>query len=233
MPELPAMRVLRALGALLDYPRREILEALPEIAAEIAASTLIGPGEKERLARLVAELRDTDPLLLEERYVELFDTGRSMSLCLFEHVHGDSRERGQAMVELKSLYERAGLKLDPHVLPDYLPVVLEYLSCREPDEVRGMLADCAHILRIIGTRLAARTSPYAAVFDALLTIAGERGIEMPKGMAAAEPARDIDEEWEEAPAFGPGSPEDRRGREPDVRPIHFMPRKRRTGGATG
>ena len=130
------MIVLRALGALLSYPREEIRQALPEIADAIRNSPLIGPRERESLFALIDALRTGDLLEAEERYVDLFDRGRATSLHLFEHLHGEARDRGQAMVDLKRLYERAGYELSSRELPDYLPVVLEYLSCRDLQETR-------------------------------------------------------------------------------------------------
>jgi nitrate reductase delta subunit len=221
---------LRALGALLTYPRRDLLAALPEIRAAIVASTLLGLREKERVAQLIEELHGTDPLELEERYVDLFDRGRSTSLCLFEHVHGESRERGQAMVDLKNVYERAGFRLASNELPDYLPAVLEYLSYGTSAEAHEMLTDCAHILRAIGERLVSRGSCYAAAIDALLTVAGESGLDWSTAPAPPEPIPHVDEEWMDAPAFGAGSQKNQ-SPEAGVTPIHFMPRKGRPTGA--
>ena len=217
------MITFRALGALLTYPGRELVDALPEVAALLDSSQLLGRAQKQRLADLVAELRRTDPYELEERYVALFDRGRATSLHLFEHVHGDSRERGQAMVDLGRVYERAGFHLAESELPDYLPAVLEYLSCRNMAEAREMLGDCAHILRAVGERLAGRGSRYAAVFDALLAAAGESGVDWDNS-PAVEPEPATDDDWAEAPAFGP-APTGPAGRRPAVEPIHFMPRK--------
>ena len=199
------MLTFRALGALLTYPGRELIEALPEIAGVLESSRLIGTVQKQRLADLGTDLRRADRYELEERYVALFDRGRATSLHLFEHVHGDSRERGQAMVDLGRVYERAGFQLAENELPDYLPAVLEYLSCRPVAEARDTLGDCAHILRAVGERLAGRGSRYAAVFDAILHAAGERGVDWGKAPPAeTEPA--TDDEWAEAPAFGPAQP---------------------------
>jgi len=220
---------LRALGALLTYPRSELRDALPEIRAVLSESIVLGPAEKERVTKLIEELHGADPFELEERYVDLFDRGRWISLCLFEHVHGDSRERGQAMVDLKKVYERAGFQLASNELPDYLPAVLEYLSYRTPAEVREMLADCAHILRAIGERLASRRSRYAAVLDALLAAAGQSGLDWSTAPAPPEPIPHVDEDWMDAPAFGAGS-QNNQSPERGVTPIHFMPhRGRRTG----
>jgi nitrate reductase delta subunit len=199
------MLTFRALGALLAYPGRELIEALPEISGVVESSRLIGAAQKQRLSDLVSELRRADPFELEERYVALFDRGRATSLHLFEHVHGDSRERGQAMVDLGRVYERAGFNLAGSELPDYLPAVLEYLSCRPIAEAREMLGDCAHILRAVGERLAGRGSRYAAVFDAVLAAAGESGVDLGKA-PAPEPEPPTDDDWAEAPAFGPARP---------------------------
>src|SRR5215472_3180446 len=226
------MVVLRALCALLTYPRRELLAALPEIQGVLASAPLLDAVRRQRLERLIAELSEGDPLDLEQRYVSRFDTGRATCLWLFEHVHGESRDRGQAMVDLKGIYERAGFHLAANELPDYLPAVLEYLSCRDLTEARDMLGDCAHILRKIGESLASKGCPYAAVFDALLVIAAQPGLALPTASAApaASPMNleHVDEDWMEPPAFGVGSksPAAERG----VTPLRFMPRKARHEG---
>ncbi len=226
------MVVLRALGALLTYPRPELLAALPEIDDVLADSPLLDAARRGHLERLIAELGDGEPLELEERYVSLFDTGRATCLWLFEHVHGESRERGQAMVDLKAIYERAGFRLAANELPDYLPAMLEYLSYRDLTEVRDMLGDCAHILRKLGENLASRGSRYAAVFDALLAIAAQPGIELAAttgtAAAAAESLSPLDDDWMDAPAFGPGSAGP--AAEDGVMPLRFMPRKARREG---
>src|SRR6516165_1178233 len=202
----PSMIVLRALGALLSYPQEEIRRALPEIAEVIRASQLIPPPQREDLLTLIGELRADDLLKVEERYVELFDRGRAASLHLFEHLHGEGRDRGQAMVDLKRLYESAGYELSSTELPDYLPVVLEYLSCRDIRETRELLGDCAHILRRIGESLIARGSSYAAVLQALLIIAGEDPIDAAAVPPVKERTENLDRDWFEQPVFGAEPP---------------------------
>jgi nitrate reductase delta subunit len=196
------MIVLRALGALLSYPRGEVRQALPEIAEAIRTSRLIPPRQREELFALIDELGADDLLETEERYVELFDRGRTASLHLFEHLHGESRDRGQAMVDLRRLYERSGYELSSRELPDYLPVVLEYLSCRDLQETRELLGDCAHLLRRIGQSLIARGSRHAAVLQALLVIAGENPIDVAAVPRVMERAENLDRDWFEQPAFG-------------------------------
>lgn len=197
------MIVFRALGALLGYPRSELRDALPEIADVVRKSTLIGSPDRTAVLGLIDLLGSADPLWVEERYVELFDRGRATSLHLFEHVHGDARDRGEAMVELKMIYERAGFCLTANELPDYLPVLLEYLSCRDLREAREMLSDCAHVLRATGEALLQRGSPYSAVFQTLLTIIGETGLDTKAVSPSVAETEDLDRDWFERPAFAP------------------------------
>ena len=200
------MIVLRALSALLSYPRDELRQALPEIADAIHNSPLVATREREGLMALIEELAAGDLLETEERYVELFDRGRATSLHLFEHLHGESRDRGEAMVELKRLYEHAGFELSTGVLPDYLPVVLEYLSCRDLAEARGVLSDCAHLLKVIARALMTRNSAYASVMQALLVIAGEAPVDIQSVRRVYESVENLDRDWFEEPAFSDGIP---------------------------
>ena len=195
------MLIFKAFSALLSYPSVELQQALPEIADLVRATPLLSPRERRCLLDLVEDLRGADLLVLEERYVDLFDRGRALSLHLFEHLHGESRDRGEAMVDLKRHYERAGFELAARELPDYLPVLLEFLSCRDLAEARDMLADCAHILTTIGRSLIARRSRYAAILQALIVIAGERPIDVDKVPPVKERVETLDRDWAEQPAF--------------------------------
>ncbi len=195
------MLVLRALGALVSYPGAEIRAALPEIAQIVSDAALLSEADREPVLSLIATLGIGDPMETEERYVELFDHNRATSLHLFEHLHGEARDRGQAMVELKHVYEQGGFDLSSRELPDYLPVVLEYLSCRDLPEARDMLGDCADILRSIGQAVARRNSPYVAVFQALLSIAGAAPVDVASASRQKPKPRDLDREWAEQPAF--------------------------------
>jgi nitrate reductase delta subunit len=195
------MIVLRALSALLSYPTQELRRALPEIAAVVRSSPLVAAREREGLLKLIDDLASGDLLDAEERYVELFDRGRATSLHLFEHLHGEARDRGQAMVELKRHYEHAGYELSSRELPDYLPVLLEYLSCRDLQETRDLLGDCARILKQIGEALIARDSAYRAVLQALLVIAGEAPLDIATVRRVVERPDTLDKDWIEQPAF--------------------------------
>jgi nitrate reductase delta subunit len=214
--------VLKALGALLTYPSPELVAAMPEINALVAGETRLPTGLKAELGTFAAELASGDLLDLQERYVGLFDRGRRTSLHLFEHVHGDSRDRGQAMVDLKDVYARAGLVLAPGELPDYLPVVLEYLAQRPFADTLDMIGDCAHIVRSIGEALARDGSPYAAIAKALLALVGAAGLA--RGSAAVEVAEPpLDDEWREEPVFF--GPPGGCGASTPSSIVHFVPRR--------
>lgn len=200
------MRTFKALAALLEYPEPELLAALDEIASALADEGLLNESDIAALQPLFAHLGEHDLLDVQQAYVELFDRARAVSLNLFEHVHGETRDRGQAMVDLNDLYASHGMVLAARQLPDYLPVFLEYLASRPLDEARQTLAETAHVLEAIGSALAARRSPYAAVFLALLRLAGERHPEQRLAAApatgptsVAEDPEAMDREWMEAP----------------------------------
>lgn len=198
----------KALSALLSYPTAELQGAIGEIVDAIRAENLVAAEPREALERFAGEIAAADLYDLQECYVDLFDKTRRLSLHLFEHVHGESRDRGQAMVDLARLYESGGLELDASELPDYLPLFLEYLSTRSLDEARGVLADALHIVTALEERLAARKSGYAAVFSAIRSAAGGHAVApAPEGSVTPDEGdlAALDAAWEEtAVTFGPG-----------------------------
>lgn len=214
------MKTYLALSALLSHPEPELLEALSEIGATLEAEALLPRAARREVAALIGELASGELYGLQERYVSLFDRSRALSLHLFEHVHGESRDRGQAMVDLLATYAKRGVRVTEGELPDYLPAFLEFLSLAPPDEARGLLGETAHILRGVGDRLAERGSRYSAVFGALLAIAGEPGLatKLAEGLAPAEDLTAIDREWKD-PEVDFGGPQG------GPQPIQFYPRR--------
>ncbi|MGE0876421.1 MAG: nitrate reductase molybdenum cofactor assembly chaperone [Burkholderiales bacterium] len=207
---------LRALAALLAYPEAELVAAVPELRPLFAK-------DKGVLA-LLDELASSPLHELQERYVELFDRSRALSLHLFEHVHGESRDRGQAMVDLAQTYASRGMEAAGNELPDYLPVFLEFASLLPREEAAGLLGETADILRGIGDRLADRGSRYSAVFAALLAAAGEAGLARPlaKRRTPGEensPAA-IDKAWMDEPVTFMGAAPPAGG----AQPVKFYPK---------
>lgn len=188
---------MRALARLLSYPDAALRAGLPAIREALQAEAALSRSRLAEVDALAAQLASQDPLEVEARYVECFDRGRATSLHLFEHVHGDSRDRGPAMIDLTKTYEGAGLFLGPNELPDYLPVVLEFASTRTPQEASAFLGETAHILNAIFSALRKRGSPYASLLGAVIELAGEKAQSVP---VAPEPS--IDETWAEPEAFG-------------------------------
>ena len=206
------IRSLKVLSLLLAYPTEEIAAAAPSFAAVLDEEGLLPEGRHGALRRLAAQLAERDLYDVEERYVLLFDRTRSLSLHLFEHVHGESRDRGQAMVELKQLYAANGLEMPANELPDYLPLFLEFLSTRPLGEAREYLADIVHIVSVLKERLRRRKSIYAEVCAALETLAGVKPDRQEVEELLERPDDDphdldaIDRVWAEEPVTfgGPG-----------------------------
>ena len=193
----PSMTLtLRVLSTLLGYPDARLREALPELRGALRTECALAPDRLEGILALIASLEVADALLVESDYVELFDRGRATSLHLFEHVHGDSRERGPVMVDLGETYARAGLLLDDGELPDYLPAVLEFVASQPPREAKAFLGEMSHIFNAILGALKERDSAYAGVLLGLLELAGET-------TQATEPAAEVplDEAWAEPIVF--------------------------------
>jgi nitrate reductase delta subunit len=139
-------RTLKALSLILSYPSRELQDAMGEVGVVLGADTRIEPDTRAALQTLADGFATADLYGLQESYVMLFDRSRTLSLNLFEHVHGESRDRGSAMVSLIETYRMAGFEPTTSELPDHLPVLLEFLSTRPFAEVQEILADAAHIV---------------------------------------------------------------------------------------
>ncbi|MFA7269144.1 MAG: nitrate reductase molybdenum cofactor assembly chaperone [Sterolibacterium sp.] len=195
----------RALAALLSYPHEELLGSLAELRDVFYTDQRLKSADRAALGRLLDRLHDADLMDSESEYIDTFDRGRAASLNLFEHVHGESRDRGQAMVDLLALYERHDLALTVRDLPDFLPVFLEFLSLLDESEAQQQLQEVQHLLETIGATLTRRASPYAAVFQALLRLAGERHPERQLSNREGAPVEEdttfeaIDQAWADQP----------------------------------
>lgn len=199
-------RTYRALAALIAYPTEALQAATGEIAAVLVEEGLVSAPRRAAIDDLLAELVGSDIYELQERYFTLFDRSRTLSLHLFEHVHGESRDRGQAMADLIQLYRDHGFEPAASELPDFMPLFLEFLSLLPGHEAQALLAEPAGILQALAERLVTRRSTYAAVFQALATLANAPATGEPD--TSAEDPDDLvalDAAWEEAAVhFGPG-----------------------------
>ncbi|MGK5079890.1 nitrate reductase molybdenum cofactor assembly chaperone [Janthinobacterium sp. HLX7-2] len=206
------------LSRLLLYPEPELIAHLPQLETALAAT----PEWQALVSPLLAHLGNSKLIDLQQQYVATFDRNPSHSLHLFEHIHGESRDRGQAMVDLMEEYKRHGLQMVGDDLPDFVPLFLEFLAQLDGETAGRLLGDAVHVLAHIGRKLTANGSPYAPVFTVL-----ERLSPVAAEMLAEPPIRDMDEALE---TFGPGAD----GVEPllrpapgGVHPVHFHPQPRR------
>jgi nitrate reductase molybdenum cofactor assembly chaperone NarJ/NarW len=187
---------------LLEYPDAALWQHQQEMLEALASSEKLVAEDARKLGDFLRYLTARDLLDAQADYSELFDRGRATSLLLFEHVHGESRDRGQAMVDLMAQYERHGLELDSNELPDHLPLYLEYLAQLPEDEAIAGLKDVAPILGLLSARLQQRESRYAALFELLLKLADTRVDSQKVAEKIADEARDdtpqaLDAVWEE------------------------------------
>ncbi|TAM00290.1 MAG: nitrate reductase molybdenum cofactor assembly chaperone [Paraburkholderia sp.] len=223
----PQPMTYRLIATLLEYPEPALVEALDEVRAMVRDERAFGAEVREKLLRFIDYLGSRELLALQENYVALFDRGRSTSLHLFEHVHGESRDRGQAMIDLLQMYEKHGMLLRPGQLPDYLPVFLEYLSILDAGEAHKLLGETAEILQSITAGLARRNSHYAYVIGALLPFAGLGKTELPEFAhdddAGAPHDKDglraLDAAWADEPVQFMGAGQ------PATAPVEFHPRR--------
>lgn len=166
---------LRVLSALLRYPDATVRDGISELAEALADEGLLSPAQRASIEPLFTQLDQTDLLDSQEAYVALFDRGRALSLHLFEHVHGESRDRGQAMVDLRERYVAQGLEIAANELPDYIPLFLEYLSVLPPAQAAEELAQPGVILSALAERLEEKATPWAAPMRILADLAGAGG----------------------------------------------------------
>jgi nitrate reductase delta subunit len=237
-------RQLRALALLLDYPRDDVQVHLTEVSAVLGPLEPDHPTPRESLRELIDHMATTDLMDLQAEFVDIFDRGRSTSLNLFEHVHGDSRDRGQAMVDLLAQYQEVGLDLQSKELPDYLPVYLEYCSVLDPSAARDALEEVALLVAHLTVALDRRDSLWVAVTSAICRLSGvsdwralveqQTGQEerpptpgprdiQSEGLPADWTAAGLDAVWAEEPVdfLGACNPQQAT---PSVQTVQFMPR---------
>lgn len=204
------MKILKVLSLLIDYPTNELFEGETLALSKqiVIKSTLISPEVRQQIIDLIDDMIEIGSLEAQARYDGLFERGRSLSLWLFEHVHGESRDRGQAMVDLMDQYQQAGFEIGLKELPDYLPMYLEFLAYQaavtgDDIQIRIDIADVSHIIALLAARLKDRGSLYEGCFNALLQIAGKPLVvveelqQQVKKEQRDDTKEALDEEWEE------------------------------------
>ena len=206
------MITFKALSALLDYPTAEMVASLSAIEAALAEERALGEEELLAVRHFICDLERRELLDLQERWINLFDRSKRLALHLYEHSYGESRDRGQAMVNLALTYRMNGFELNAAEMPDYLPLFLEFLSVIPEVHARRYLTDAIEIIEALRIRLEERDSTYAALLAALVTLAQREADDVEvEAILAGEPEdpKDLDEldrEWAEEPVdFTAGS----------------------------
>ncbi len=209
------MKTLKVLSVLLTYPTPELLEAADELKAVLRREGVLKKQALNGVLNLVDALVEGDLFDAQERYILLFDRTRSLSLHLFEHVHGESRDRGQAMVDLIKVYEDGGFTPTISELPDFLPLFLEFAAIQTPEAALELIGQPGHVFAALSERLGKRQSPYQAVFIALVALSKAKLDEAALAALRAEPDPEpddleaLDAAWaEEEVSFGPGAAAD-------------------------
>lgn len=218
-------KTLKVIGFLLSYPEDPVSPVADEINQVLAQESWLSPSMRKAIGDFMAAQATSDLMDIQEDYVDLFDRTPSLSLHLFEHVHGDSRDRGQAMVELDGLYREIGLENMSEHTPDYLPMFLEYLSLLPVDKARDNLDSAIDVIAAIGERLKKRSSGYAVLFAALQEAASRKPDQ--RKLKAAMAVHDggmmtqteMDSAWEEQFALGDPSTQNGEGTCPKVQDI--------------
>ena len=213
------MKTFKVLSALLSYPSAELQAAAGEMKSVLRAEGALKGAALQGVEALIDGLATGDLDDAQERYILLFDRTRSLSLHLFEHVHGESRDRGQAMVDLIALYEKGGFTPATTELPDFLPLFLEFAATQDPVEAIELVGQPGHVFAALGERLAKRSSPYEAVFAALVALSKAKLDPAALDALRAEPDPEPDDlealdlAWEEEEVrFGPGAATDACGK---------------------
>jgi nitrate reductase delta subunit len=201
------------------------MDHLPEVAAALYEMPKLSKKVQVGLEEFVNNLETSDLMDSQENYVECFDRGRATSLHLFEHVHGDSRERGQAMVDLLQTYKEGGLQLSANELPDHLSIILEFASTLPLDQAKQFVGEMAHILNAVYSTLVARNNRYAWLIAAAIEFSGEKF----KVVELKIEEESMDEEWAEPPAFG-GCSTRGQSKPGEEQPLHFMKRAKELEG---
>ncbi len=224
------MSTLKVISCLLHYPDAALQAHAGELVTAVEAAPDLGAASRDALGGLIRHLADNDLLALQGEYVDTFDRGRSRSLHLFEHVHGDSRDRGQAMIDLIRVYGEHGFHIECAELPDYLPLFLEFCAQIPAADAREWLEQVAHVLQLLHQRLLRHRSPYAAALEVLLTLAGvdsddEEVRRQIDGEAADDTPAALDKVWRESPVTFAGAPAPACATASTVQQVHWVGRR--------
>ena len=168
------IKTYKILSLLLSYPDAALQEFLPAAVRELQNEALLQASVTESISLFANHYGNAELTDWQAEYVQLFDCTRSASLNLFEHVKGDSKDRGQAMVDLIDLYQAAGMQFSSTELPDYLPAFLEFLSSLDSEKAADLLSEPAPVIRRIFLTLKEKDHPYQHIMSAIVSLAARQ-----------------------------------------------------------
>ena len=201
------MKTFKLLGLLLTYPEGTVYSESNELLQTLRSEALLPEKFIKKVETFLTTQKAQDLIAAQEDYVETFDRGRAHCLHLFEHIHGESRDRGQAMIDLSETYAAKGLYIDNNELPDYLPLFMEYLSRCEFQDATKLLGEAIDVIAVIGAKLKKRKSPYADIFTSIEVLSAIKADAEKVKTALKEAHKDpetleeLDKQWKEAEAF--------------------------------
>lgn len=160
------MMFYRIVSSLLEYPDAGLRAALPEIRAAAIGADDLTPEERTTLLAFLDKLEarvTREPLVLEEEYVRTFDMVPEHSMHMTHHLIGEDKNRGPALIDLGEYYKGYGFELNAEAkeLPDYLPLMLEFVSLLDAEEAKLFLSRWTKVLRQLRVNLEDGGSPYA------------------------------------------------------------------------
>lgn len=158
------MQIYKILSLLLEYPDLELLDNLPEIRALSDKSADLDAAEKAAMRKFFDYLASKPLIDLQSDYVKTFDFTPEHSLHLTHHMFDDDsdRNRGPALIDLGEMFKEYGVKTVTNELPDYLPLILEFVAYLDENEATVFLSDAGKVLSLLADNLAKAESPYAA-----------------------------------------------------------------------
>ena len=163
--------LLKVLSILLQYPDDEFIQSFAELKEAVEEIPQVE--QRQKCMIFLNYLSNTPLIRLQQEYTATFDLNPATSLNLTYHKWGDGRERGNALLGFHQLYATGGYDITSCELPDYLPMLLEFLSINHQECDFSFLGQYWVELKAIGALLEESGSPYGGLFEIVLDICRE------------------------------------------------------------
>ena len=162
----------KIVSLLLQYPDDAYIRVLPELASAVG---YLHPGrERTAIEAFLTEVKTRKAIQLQERYTAAFDLNPSTTLNMTYHKWGDSEKRAAALTRLQRIYMGAGYERETGELPDYLPLMLEFMASVPEAQQFETIRQCLKGLETVVDRLRQIAPPYAELLNPLADIFRDR-----------------------------------------------------------